>query len=426
MSGFEADPAAMLALSMRQALAGSHALATQTLERALTLDRDGVLSDTDVELARCVIALVRRDPILAREHAATACQTAYGRDSLGKLLSLNREELPSGALRLLGEFADKPALQSRHIELRWYRRWPAVAVFGLVVVTGLSALAFVFYSQVKAGSAHTERQAAPMLNESATRSPQGVPTERLEQLVGLVVVEIRAQWSGGPVRRVPIATGTAFTVSQDGLLITSQHVFEDYLKIEPSEESESGLRRLGCELLVAFGPNARDRYEARVVHSSSYLDLAVLRIERHTDDYLRFSLEASQGEEVISAGFPAVASELFDSINREAGMARTATILDMLERRELPELDDWLSADHYTQSVFRGNISAIRKTEQGRFVQTDAKMYPGMSGGPLLNQNMEVVGVITLGHSLVEGINAALAASSIRDDIREITAISWP
>jgi len=425
MVGFEADPSAMLTLSMRQAIDGAHAVATQTLNRALTLDHDGMLSETDIELSRCLIALVRRDPAAARNSAGIVCQTEAGRSALSDVLRHNQEQLPAGTQKLLGDLVQEPTREHAAQRYSRHRKLLVFAVIGLVASTSLALLGFAIFDRFGVESTGTEANATAS-GESATLEPTGIPSERLEHLVGLLIVTIRVQWADGPERSVPVATGTAFTVSSDGLLVTSEHIFKDYLNLEPVEFDESDLRILGSELLVAFGPENRDRYEARIVHASSYLDLAVLRIERRTDDFLRFSLDSSRGEDVITVGFPAVASELFDEVNREASMERESDLRAMLERQQLPELDDMLSTDRFTLSVFKGSISAIRATEQGRFVQTDSKMYSGMSGGPLMNGKMEVLGVITMGHSQVEGINAALATPSIRDDLREIAAIPWP
>ena len=50
----------------------------------------------------------------------------------------------------------------------------------------------------------------------------------------------------------------------------------------------------------------------------------------------------------------------------------------------------------FQNSVTRGIISAVRRTERTVMLQTDAAINPGNSGGPLLNRQGQVVGINTL------------------------------
>jgi S1-C subfamily serine protease len=69
-------------------------------------------------------------------------------------------------------------------------------------------------------------------------------------------------------------------------------------------------------------------------------------------------------------------------------------------------------------TVTCGIVSSVRRA-QGEFrtvvpegttlIQTDAAVNPGNSGGPLLNSNGEVVGIVTFKRSAGEGLNFALS-----------------
>jgi S1-C subfamily serine protease len=60
-------------------------------------------------------------------------------------------------------------------------------------------------------------------------------------------------------------------------------------------------------------------------------------------------------------------------------------------------------------TVHRGNVSNLSRTHVGlAYIQIDAKVNPGNSGGPLLDQAGRVVGVVSLKRSDAEGIGLAL------------------
>ena len=76
------------------------------------------------------------------------------------------------------------------------------------------------------------------------------------------------------------------------------------------------------------------------------------------------------------------------------------------------------SPESFTESITKGIISAIRSTDFGmEFIQTDAEITHGNSGGPLLNGNSEVVGVNTLS---IEGVKFAIAASSVEAFLSDV------
>ena len=83
-----------------------------------------------------------------------------------------------------------------------------------------------------------------------------------------------------------------------------------------------------------------------------------------------------------------------------------------------------------TNTVTKGIVSGIRHGEHGTWIQTDAALNPGNSGGPLLNTSGEVVGVNTIKIVApdVSGINFSLASSEIAVLLRSRfgTSLSQP
>jgi hypothetical protein len=171
-------------------------------------------------------------------------------------------------------------------------------------------------------------------------------------------------------------TGTGFIVHQSGLVITNRHVVEG--------DSQVNIR-------LATGEN----YQGSVIGAHPTLDLAYIEIDPGAP-FKALALGDSDairvGDDVIAMGFP-LASEL--------GQEPSVTI---------------------------GIISA--KREDLGFLQTDASLNPGNSGGPLLNGYGCVVGVNTSGivesgdGRAVSGINFAIPVNDLREALREVPGIA--
>ena len=136
------------------------------------------------------------------------------------------------------------------------------------------------------------------------------------------------------------------------------------------------------------------RYQGKVWATHPRLDLAYIEIESATN-FSSLALGDSDairvGAGVIAIGFP---------LGSELGQA---------------------------PSVTRGIISA--KRDDLGFLQTDASLNPGNSGGPLLDEYGCVVGVNTAGVGetndgrVVTGINFAIPVNDLREALRGIPGI---
>ena len=136
--------------------------------------------------------------------------------------------------------------------------------------------------------------------------------------------------------------GTGFLITETGVAVTNAHVVRD----EPH--------------LVAVAAGGRE-YPARVAYLDSEVDFALVKVEERGLPHLVLSdlSRLTAGETVIAIGNPG------------GGMANTAT---------------------------RGIVSAVgpkRELGPGTWIQTDAAVNPGNSGGPLLDTTGDVVGITT-------------------------------
>jgi Do/DeqQ family serine protease len=148
---------------------------------------------------------------------------------------------------------------------------------------------------------------------------------------------------GRPQQYEQIGTGSGVIISPDGYIITNNHVIEGAQSIE-------------------ITTNDNKTFEAKLIGTDSNTDIALLKIEADEPlEYTTFgdSNSARIGEWVLAVGNPF----------------------------------------NLTSTVTAGIISAKSRDLSGQntqsFIQTDAAVNPGNSGGALVNINGELIGINT-------------------------------
>jgi serine protease Do len=175
------------------------------------------------------------------------------------------------------------------------------------------------------------------LNELAERLKPALVQIRVKR-----AVEVRAEGMdpfGGPDERS--SSGSGFVIRQDGYLVTNAHVVSDAERIQ---------------VKLANGR----RFEARLVGQDDRVDLALIKIEATGLPVAELgdSNRLRVGEFVLALGHP-------------FGLEQTVSF-GIVSRKGAPLL---VAAPGFD------------------FIQTDAAVNPGNSGGPLVNMAGEVVGV---------------------------------
>ena len=236
----------------------------------------------------------------------------------------------------------------------------AIGLLAVGAATGLSAQALLHSQEPEAAPPPT---AAHLVPPTSPPNYRAIVAENQAAVVGITTAGVtpasapRGFDFGGPDDNNPLsqffrgmpmpkghgvmhAQGSGFIVSPDGLVLTNAHVVENAkeVTVKLSDHREFKAKVLGAD------------------HSS---DIAVLKIEAHNLPTVRLgnSDQVGVGDYVLAIGEP-------------FGLEETATA---------------------------GIISAKGRTLPGDgyvpFIQTDAAVNPGNSGGPLFDSNGAVVGI---------------------------------
>ncbi len=164
--------------------------------------------------------------------------------------------------------------------------------------------------------------------------------------------------------------GSGVIVSEEGLIVTNEHVIRD-----------------ADEIVIRLSD--RTEYRAKVVGADPRTDVALLRIKPSRKlpvAVLGDSTKIKVGEWAIAVGNP-------------FGLESTVTlgVISATGRVDLPGADP-----------------------TGDLIQTDASINPGNSGGPLLNTQGEVVGINTAMISGGQGIGFAIPINTVLEIEREL------
>ena len=199
--------------------------------------------------------------------------------------------------------------------------------------------------------------------DTAYRVPKQLDFTEASRLVTQGVVHLRTSYGAGNFSLNPLedyfdsparSSGSGVIISDDGFIVTNFHVIEEATQIE-----------------VVLNNN--DRYYAKIIGSDPTTDLALLKINSSNLPFVRYgdSDALQSGEWVLAIGNP---FELNSTVTAGivSAKARNIGILDV-----------------------RNNL------EVESFIQTDAAVNPGNSGGALVNLKGELV-----------GINSAIATST--------------
>ena len=179
------------------------------------------------------------------------------------------------------------------------------------------------------------------------------------------------------------ATGSGIIISEDGYILTNNHVVS-------STSSNSYYQLSEATGLTVNLYNDQTEYEAKVIGTDSYSDLAVLKIEAEN-----LSVATLGNSENVKVG------EFVMAVGNPLGMDSSVT-------------GGMVSAVNREVSDNEGNTYLA--------IQTDAAINSGNSGGALVNANGEVIGINTLklAGNGIEGIGFAIPISTTTEIVNQL------
>lgn len=205
--------------------------------------------------------------------------------------------------------------------------------------------------KIETTSTSSDQQGNPFLNDPFFREffgNQGTPQQQQQQNLG-----------------------SGFIISQDGYILTNEHVVEGANQIQVSI---AGLNKA---------------VTGKVIGSDRDLDLAVLKVDTGSKlPYLKLgdSDQIAVGNWVIAIGNP-------------YGLDHTVTV-------------GVISA--------KGRPITVQDRSYRNLLQTDASINPGNSGGPLLNLNGEVIGINTAVSAQAQGIGFVIPSKTVAGVLHDL------
>ena len=243
-------------------------------------------------------------------------------------------------------------MEQQNAPKRHNKIWMQVCIAVLCLAVGISIGILAF-----SGRSGQISQIEPTASPSATATPNnGQSTtpntgssnlaDVIDSVMPSVVSITTTQYAQRAGTEVASGYGSGFVYSADGLIATNTHVVE------------------GAGRIYVTLNGDEQQYEAEVVATDSYSDLAILKIDKTGLKPVKFGSSSSLrlGDTVFVIGSPY----------------------------------NGLFANSVSSGIVSGlNREMVLNSATQTFIQTDAAVNPGNSGGPMFNANGELVGIIT-------------------------------
>ncbi|MCX7014248.1 MAG: serine protease [Candidatus Sumerlaeota bacterium] len=274
----------------------------------------------------------------------------------------------------------------------------------------------------------------------ATRTTERLDAfdEKIARSVGLVVCGffIQGRSDQGVINReFPISWGTGVILSANGTVVTNYHVIEPYLEEKAVErELTQALRQefgVPIQYQAGFIMFVQGRYcRLNLIEKSPKRDWCALRIDATNSEQKDWSHLAlhpdarnpnwkpSRSTPVFACGYPGAAEVALSAeevLRKERDLERRFNSQMSVTVREQFRPRDFM----YTMTS--GIVSRTFTDADGeRWIQHDAIITGGNSGGPLVDVDGRVLGINTLATEEAEGYGIAISASTLWEEVGKL------
>ena len=200
--------------------------------------------------------------------------------------------------------------------------------------------------------------------EGLVRTVEDLPSATIQIVsTGSFVTPDSGEFEGG-------GSGSGFIIDPAGIAVTNSHVVS------------------GAGLIEVFVGGDPDPINARILGVSECNDLAVIDLAGSGYNYLEwFDGSINAGMDVMAAGYP-------------LGEPQFAVTDGIVSKTDFPGETEWASVD--------------------AILEHDARIRPGNSGGPLVNDDMQVIGVNYAGLDDTDQ-NFAISVTDAADIVRQLS-----
>lgn len=246
----------------------------------------------------------------------------------------------------------------------------------MIIVSVGSIFVYSIYTKidVKNYNFNENTTATRLYNNEGMEEKQKDFTEILEETTKGVVGISKIKNTGTAILDLDatqeLGLGSGVIVSNNGYILTNWHV--------------AGNKYSTCYVTVESG----EKYNGNVVWADEDLDLAIVKINASSFDYIELgdSDSIKLGQDVWAIGNP---------IGIEFQRTVTSGIISGLDRT--------IKVDDSDKEAYMEDL-----------IQTDASINSGNSGGPLINSQGQVIGINTVKITSAEGIGFAIPINIIK------------
>lgn len=250
----------------------------------------------------------------------------------------------------------------------------------IILIVCFIVLVYCVYVSITTEQKYTSEYKAEPISTKQTAQEEADISDLIEKINHSVVGISKIKNKGSTIflesGSQNLGLGTGFIVSEDGYIVTNQHV--------------SGSKNGTCYVTLEDGRN----YKATVVWADSDMDMSIIKINVDNLSFLKLgdSDKIKIAQQVYAIGNP---------IGFEFQRTVTSGIISGLDRTIKLEDD---SKSYYMENL----------------IQTDATINLGNSGGPLIDKEGNVLGINSIKITSAEGIGFAIPINIIKPVVEKL------